>query len=143
MEDLVQEFAVRTDLSGAELVSKLRARMPGATIDAILDATRLVQNHQLAEMLRVHEFENVLDLIEHLSSLSITDEDLDTLTQILEDNSGTWISEKCSHELAVFLKNGVFRSTLHLILKLKMPKVQEPSGCFTWASRLCKRRLTP
>ena len=143
MEDLVQEFAVRTDLKGAELVSKLRARMPGATIDVILDATRLIQTHQLVERLRVHEFENVLDLIEHLSSLSITDEDLDTLTRILEDNRGAWISDKCSHELSDFLKNGMFRSTLILISKLRTSQVQEPSGCFTWAWRPCTRPRSP
>jgi len=132
MEELVQELATRVNLKGAGLMNQIRARMPEATIDAILDAARLVQIHQLAELIRIHEFETVLDLIEHLCTLSLADEDLDALARILEENTGTWISEKCSHDLAVLLKNGQLRSTMNFILKLKTP-VQEPTGCFTWA----------
>ena len=132
MEELVQELATRVDLKGAGLMNQIRARMPDATIAAILDASRLVQIYQLAELIRDHEFETGLDLIEHLCTLSMNDEDLDALARILEENTGTWISEKCSHDLAVLLKNDQLRSTMNFILKLKTP-VQKPTGCFTWA----------
>lgn len=136
MDELVQE----TDLKGAALMAEIRKLMPDATIDAVLDTARLAQLHQQARLFKAHEFETALDLIEHLSTLSLTDEDLDTLSRILEENRGTWISEKCSHELAVLLKNGMFRSVLNLFLKFRKPQVQEPAGCFTWASRLGRRR---
>jgi len=144
MEELVQELAARVDLKGAALMNQVRARMPEAAIDVILDAARLVQIHQLAELLKVQEFATALDLIEHLCTLSLAEEDLETLTRILEENRGTWVSEKCSHELAVLLKSGMFRSTMNFISKLK-PPVPEPTGCFTWASclRLGKRPPRP
>lgn len=128
MEELVYE----TNLKGAALMTEIRNLMPGATIDAVLDTARLAQLHQQARLFKGREFETALDLVEHMSTLSLTDEDLDTLSRILEENRGTYISEKCSHELAVLLKNGVFRSVFNLFLKLK---IKEPTGCFTWASR--------
>jgi hypothetical protein len=135
MEELVQELSIRTELAGSALMRQVRERLPpGATIDAVLDAARLVQIHQQAEKLRKQTLESAIDLVEYLSTLTISDEDLDTLTRILEINSGTWISEKCSHELAVLLKNGMFRSILNLFLKLKTPIQEPPRGCFTWAS---------
>lgn len=136
MEELVQE----TELKGAVLMAEIRKLMPEATIDAVLDTARLAQLHQQARLLKGREFETALDLIDHLSTLSLTDEDLDTLSRILEENRGTWISEKCSYELAVLLKNGMFRTLFNLFLKSKKPPVQEPAGCFTWASRLGRRR---
>ena len=143
METLIQELSIRPELTGSILMRQVRERMPpDATIEAVLDAARLVQIHQRAEKLRNQVFESAVELIDHLSTLTISDEDLDTLTRILEVNSGVWVSEKCSHELAVLLRNGMFRSVLNLFLKLKAPPpVQEPAGCFTWASlRLGSRR---
>ena len=131
---------METELKGAELMAEIRKLMPGATIDAILDTARLAQLHQQARLFKAREFETVLDLIEHMSTLSLTDEDLDTLSRILEENSGTLISEKCSHELAVLLKNGMFRSVFNLFLK---SRIKEPTGCFTWASRLGSRLRRP
>ncbi len=136
MEELVQE----TDLKGAALMAEIRKLMPGATIDAVLDTARLAQLHQQARLFKGRDFETALDIIEHMSTMSLTDEDLDTLSRILEENRGTWISEKCSHELAVLLKNGMFRSAFNLFLKLKIKK---PTGCFTWASRLGRRQHHP
>lgn len=136
MEELIQE----TELKGAALVAEIQKRMPGAAIDTVLDVARLTQLHQQARLFKAREFETALDVIEHLSTLSLTDEDLDTLSRILEENRGTWISEKCSHELAVLLKNDMFRSVFNLFLKLRKPPVKGPSGCFTWASRLGRRR---
>ena len=130
MDELVYE----TELKGAALMAEIRRRMPGAAIDAVLDTARLAQLHQQARLLKSREFETVSALIEHLSTLSLTDEDMASLTRILEENRGTWISEKCAHELAVLLKNGTFK------LK-RVVAVQEPAGCFTWAvQRLGKRR---
>ena len=137
MEELIHE----TDLKGAALMAEIRKLMPEATIDTVLDTARLAQLHQQARLFKGREFETALDLIDHLSTLSLTDEDLDTLSRILEENRGNWISEKCSHELAVLLKNGMFRSVFNLFLKLRKP--QEPAGCFTWASRLGRRLRRP
>ena len=137
MEELVHE----TDLKGAALMAEIRKLIPDATIDVVLDTARLVQLHQQARLFKDREFETAVDLIDHLSTLSLTDEDLDTLSRILEENKGTWISEKCSHELAVLLKNGMFRSVFNLFLKLRKP--QEPAGCFTWASRLGRHPRRP
>ena len=142
MEDMLQEFTGRTELVGSVLMASLRDRMPGATIDAVLDAARLINIHRTAELLKLHEFETAIHLIEHLCTLNLTDEDIDTLSLILENNSGVWISEKCSHELAILLKNGLFRSTLNFIHKL-MPPVQQSTVCFTWASCLGKRLRLP
>jgi hypothetical protein len=139
MEELVYE----TELKGAALMAEIRKFMPEATIDAVLDTARLAQLHQQARLFKGREFETALDLVDHLSTLSLIDEDLDTLSRILEENRGTWISEKCSHELAVLLKNGMFRSVFNLFLKLRKPQVQEPSGCFTWAWRLGSRPRRP
>jgi len=139
MEELVHE----TELKGAALMAEIRKLMPEATIDAVLDTARLAQLHQQARLFKGCEFETALDLIDHLTTLSLTDEDLDILTRILEENKGTWISEKCSYELAVLLKNGMFRSVFNLFLKSRKPQVQEPSGCFTWAWRLGRRPRHP
>lgn len=137
MDELVHE----TDLKGAALMAEIRKLMPDATIDAVLDAARLAQLHQQARLFKAHEFETAIDLIEHLSTLSLADEDLHTLSRILEENRGDWISERCCNELEVLLRNGMFRSVLNLFLKLKKPVVTpEPTGCFTWAWRLGKRR---
>jgi hypothetical protein len=110
MEALIHE----TELKGAALVTEIRKLAPDATIDTILDTARLAQLHQQARLFKGREFETALDLIDHLSTLSLTDEDLDTLSRILEENRGAWISEKCSQELAVFLKNGMFRSVFNV-----------------------------
>jgi hypothetical protein len=136
MEELVQE----TDLKGAALMAEIRKLMPGATIDAVLDTARLAQLYQQARLFKGREFETALDLVEYMSTLSLVDEDRDTLSRILEENRGTWISEKCSHELAVLLKNGMFRSVFNLFLK---SRIKEPTGRFTWASRLGNRLLPP
>ncbi len=136
MEELVQE----TDLKGAALMAEIRKLMPGATIDVVLDTARLAQLYQQARLFKGREFETALDLVEYMSTLSLVDEDRDTLSRILEENRGTWISEKCSHELAVLLKNGMFRSVFNLFLK---SRIKEPTGCFTWASRLGSRLLLP
>jgi hypothetical protein len=133
MEELVQE----TDLKGAALMAEIRKLMPDATIDDVLDTARLAQLHQQARLFKGRDFETALDLVEHLSTLSLTDEDLTTLSRILEENRGTWISEKCSQELAVLLNNGMFRSVFNFFLKLR---IKEPTGCFTWVSRLGMRR---
>jgi hypothetical protein len=137
MEELIHE----TELKGAELMTEIRKLMPDATIDAVLDTARLAQLHQQARLFMGYEFETALDLIDHMSTLSLTDEDLDTLSRILEENRGTLISEKCSHELAVLLNNGMFRTVFNLFLKLRKP--QEPTGCFTWAARLGRRPHLP
>jgi hypothetical protein len=139
MEELVHE----TELKGAALMAEIRKLLPEATIDTVLDTARLAQLHQQARLFKGLEFETALDLIDHLTTLSLTDEDLDTLTRILEENRGAWISEKCSHELAVLLKNGMFRSVFNLFLKSRKPVVQEAAGCFTWAWRLGSRPRRP
>jgi hypothetical protein len=115
MDELIYE----TELKGAALMAEIRRRVPEATIDAVLDTARLAQLHQQARLLKNREFETALDLIEHMSTLGLVDEDLDALSRILEENRGSWISEKCAHELAVLLKNGMFRSVINLFSKLK------------------------
>lgn len=133
MEALVRE----TGLEGARLMARLRELMPGATINDILDEARLIHIYRVAEVLKGFEFKTGIELLEYLSASHLTEEDLDTLSLILVENSKAWVTSECAQDLSIFITHGLFHSTMNFILKLKTP-VPEP-GCFTWASRLRNR----
>lgn len=74
---------METDLQGAALMAKLRQEMPGASIDAVLDAARLINVRRTARDVAARSFDTVLHLLAHLGTLKLTDEDLETLTRVL------------------------------------------------------------
>lgn len=116
----MEELFTQPDLKGAALMSRLRELMPGAAINDVLDAARLVSIHHESTRIRSLQFTNVIDLFEHLATLDMTEEDMGELVGILEPDLSP-------------------RALYPLILKMK--KVPEPGpGCFTWASRLGNRK---
>lgn len=116
----MEELFTQPDLKGAALMSRLRVIMPGAAINDVLDAARLVSVHHEATRIRSRQFTNVLDLFEHLATLDVTKEDMSELVRILDPD----------------LSPGALYPLI-----LKMKKAPEPvSGCFTWAWRLGNRK---
>ena len=145
MDELVRELAVQPRLKGAALMKVIRGRMPEAQIEVVLDVARLADVHQNAEDARLHTFDSVADLIAHISTLGMSDEDFMLLARILNENKEGWIPEEIAQELGSMLVNEqLLRSFRNLFLKLSECVEEEPPrGCFTWAGRLLGKLRRP
>jgi hypothetical protein len=98
---------METDLEGAALMAKLREEMPGATIDAVLDAARMIHVRRSARSFKGREFESVSQLVGHLTTLRMTEEDLHILAGILVENSEDFIQAELARDLSTILQTGV------------------------------------
>ena len=113
---------METDLEGAALMAKLREEMPGASIDAVLDAARMVHVRRSALSFKGREFESVSQLAGHLSTLKMTDEDLHILVGILIENSGDIIQAELARDLGIILQTGVLKLLLTSASRLGKPR---------------------
>jgi hypothetical protein len=100
---------METDLEGAALMAKLREEMPGATIDAVLDAARMIHVRRSARSFKAREFESVSQLVGHLTTLRMTEEDLHILAGILVENSEELIQAEIARDLGTILQTGVLK----------------------------------
>jgi len=121
---------METDLEGAALMAKLREEMPGASIDAVLDAARMVHVRRSALSIKGREFESVSQLVGHLSTLKMTDEDLHILVGILIENSGDIIQAELARDLGIILQTGVLKLLLTSASRLDTPKRPRRPWCW-------------
>ena len=122
---------METDLEGAALMAKLREEMPGASIDAVLDAARMVHVRRSALSIKGREFESVSQLVGHLSTLKMTDEDLHILVGILIENSGDLIQAELARDLGIILQTGVLKLLLTSASPLGKPRRRPWCCCLT------------
>ena len=122
---------METDLEGAALMAKLREEMPGASIDAVLDAARMVHVRRSALSFKGREFESVSQLVGHLSTLRMTDEDLHILIGILIENSGNIIPAELARDLGIILQTGVLKLLLTSASRLGKPPRRPWCCCLT------------
>lgn len=120
---------METDLEGAALMAKLREQMPGATIDAVLDAARMVHVRRAARSFKGKEFESVSHLIGYLAGLKMTDEDLHVLAGILVENQEGLIPEDLTRDLGSVLEGGLLR-LLTSASRLDTPKRPRRPWCW-------------
>jgi hypothetical protein len=112
---------METGLEGAALMAKLREEMPGATIDAVLDAARMIHVRRTARSFKGREFESVSQLVGHLTTLCMTEEDLHILAGILVENSEDFIQAELARDLGVILQTGVLKLLLTSASRLDTP----------------------
>jgi hypothetical protein len=112
---------METDLEGAALMAKLREQMPGATIDAVLDAARMIHIRRSALSFKGKEFATVSRLVGHLTTLRMTDEDLHILVGILVENSEELIRTELASDLGAILQTGALQLLLTSASRLDTP----------------------
>jgi hypothetical protein len=120
---------METDLEGAALMAKLREEMPGATIDAVLDAARMIHVRRSARSFKGREFESVSQLVGHLATLKMTDEDLHVLAGILVENSENLIQAELARDLGTLLQTGVLKLLLTSASRLDTPPPRRRPWC--------------
>lgn len=116
MDDLI----VRTDIEGGALVKEVRSRLgPGASLDAILDATREVNMKRYARCLGMIEFPSVLEMVDYVHAN--WDLNLDDTKVVLKFLLEIHPSQQLAAVLDADLVDSIWKFT----------RPEEPKGCFS------------